>query len=96
MQISNKICFYLNHTRDISMFANIFTKINHNKVCFVFNDLFKEKKKLANDWFKVLQEKIIDQFQLIENENKKKNNTKPKYFIKKKWEKNNKKEGGGN
>jgi len=26
------------------MFANIFTKINHNKVCFVFNDLFKEKK----------------------------------------------------
>ena len=58
--------------------------------------LIETKKKLANDWFKVLQKKIIDQFQLIENETNKKNNTKPKYFIKKKWEKNNKKEGGGN
>ena len=30
------------------------------------------KKKLANDWFKFLQEKIIDQFQSIENESSKK------------------------
>jgi len=34
------------------------------------------KKKLANDWFKFLQEKIIDQFQSIENESSKKNKKK--------------------
>ena len=53
------------------------------------------KKKLANDWFESLQEKIINEFQLIENEISKKNRTKPKYFIKRKWKKDNKKEGGG-
>ena len=31
------------------------------------------KKKLANSWFKNLQEKMTDQFQLIENEICKKN-----------------------
>ena len=41
------------------------------------------KKKLANDWFKFLQGKIIDEFQLLENEINKKNKTKTKYFIKK-------------
>jgi coproporphyrinogen III oxidase len=53
------------------------------------------KKKLTNDWFESLQEKIINEFQLIENEISKKNRTKPKYFIKRKWKKDNKKEGGG-
>ena len=53
--------------------------------------LIKMKKKLANDWFKSLQEKMISQFQSIENEMNKKN----KYFVKRQWKKNNKKEGGG-
>ena len=58
--------------------------------------LIEIKKKLAADWFKFLQGKIIDEFQLLEKEINKKNKTKTKYFIKKKWKKNNKKEGGGN
>ena len=58
--------------------------------------LIKIKKKLASDWFKFLQDKIIDEFQLLENEISKKDKTKTKYFIKKEWKKDNKKEGGGN
>ena len=58
--------------------------------------LINIKKKLATDWFKFLQGKIIDEFQLLENEINKKNRTKAKYFIKKEWKKDNKKEGGGN
>ena len=54
------------------------------------------KKKLANDWFKFLQGKIIDEFQLLENEINKKNKTKTKRFIKREWKKDNKNEGGGN
>jgi coproporphyrinogen III oxidase len=57
--------------------------------------LIKIKKKLANDWFKSLQEKMISQFQLIENEFSKKNKKKTTYFVKREWKKNNKKEGGG-
>ena len=53
------------------------------------------KKELANDWFKSLQKKMIDQFQLIENERCKKNKKKTKCFVKREWKKNNKKEGGG-
>ena len=53
------------------------------------------KKKLADDWFKSLQEKMIDQFQLIENEISKKNKIKTKYFVKREWKKGKKKEGGG-
>ena len=53
------------------------------------------KKKLADDWFKSLQEKMIDQFQLIENEISKKNKIKAKCFVKREWKKSNKKEGGG-
>ena len=56
----------------------------------------ERKKKLASDWFKFLQNKIINEFQLLENEINKKNKTKIKYFIKKEWKKDNKKEGGGN
>ena len=44
MKIENKICFYLNHTRDVAMFAGVFTELKNKNVCFVFNDLFKEKK----------------------------------------------------
>ena len=55
----------------------------------------ERKKKLASDWFKFLQDKIINEFQLLENEINKKNKTKTKNFIKKEWKKNNKKEGGG-
>ncbi len=58
--------------------------------------LIEIKKKLASDWFKFLQGKIIDEFQLLENEIDKKDRKKTKYFIKKEWKKDNKKEGGGN
>jgi len=57
--------------------------------------LIEVKKELTNDWFKSLQKKIINQFQLIENEISKKNKTKTKYFVKREWGKKNKKEGGG-
>jgi coproporphyrinogen III oxidase len=53
------------------------------------------KKKLVYDWFKFLQNKIIDEFELLENGINKKNKTKAKLFIKRDWKKNNKKEGGG-
>jgi coproporphyrinogen III oxidase len=42
-----------------------------------------------------LQNKIIYQFQILENETGKKSGKKIKIFIKRKWEKKNKKEGGG-
>ena len=58
-------------------------------------NLLKMKKKITSDWFKFLQNKIINQFQLLENEVSKENKKKTKIFIKKKWKKNNKKEGGG-
>ena len=38
--------------------------------------LIEIKKKLTNDWFKSLQEKMIRQFQLIESEMSKKNKKK--------------------
>jgi coproporphyrinogen III oxidase len=60
------------------------------------NQLIEIKKKLASDWFEFLQGKIIDEFQLLEDEINKKNRKKTKYFIKKEWKKDNKKEGGGN
>ena len=41
MKKINQIAFYLNHSRDIVMFANTFTKINSNLVIFLFNDLYK-------------------------------------------------------
>jgi hypothetical protein len=43
MKIVNKICFYLNFTRDVSMYADIFSKIDPNKIFFIFNDLYREK-----------------------------------------------------
>ena len=57
--------------------------------------LIEIKKKIADSWFRSLQEKIVIQFQLIESEASKKNQKKTKYFVKRKWNKNNKKEGGG-
>ena len=41
MKKLNQIAFYVNHARDIVMFANTFTKINSNLVVFLFNDLYK-------------------------------------------------------
>jgi coproporphyrinogen III oxidase len=58
-------------------------------------NLVEIKKKIANDWFKSLQLKIVNEFQLLENETNKKNRKKTKIFIKKKWKKSNKREGGG-
>ena len=58
--------------------------------------LIEIKKKLTSDWFKFLQSKIIDEFQLLENEFSKKDKIKIKHFVKKEWKKDNKKEGGGN
>jgi len=58
-------------------------------------NLVEIKKKITSDWFKSLQNRIINQFQLLENEASKKNKNKTKIFIKRKWEKNKKKEGGG-
>jgi len=47
------------------------------------------KKTLASNWFKFLQEKIVEEFELLEKKcNKKK-------FSKREWSKDNKKEGGG-
>ena len=57
--------------------------------------LIEIKKKKASDWFKFLQSKIINEFQLLENEINKKNKTKTKRFIKREWKKDNKDEGGG-
>jgi len=58
-------------------------------------NLVEEKKKIANEWFKSLQDKIITHFQLFENEASKKKGKKTKKFIKREWKKKNKKEGGG-
>ena len=55
--------------------------------------LIEIKKKLADDWFKLLQSKIIEEFELIENGTNKKKRI--KHFIKREWKKENKKEGGG-
>tara|TARA_B110000196_G_C20706139_1_gene457541 strand:+ start:75 stop:236 length:162 start_codon:yes stop_codon:yes gene_type:complete len=49
--------------------------------------LIEIKKKLADDWFKSLQEKMVNQFQLIETEMSKKNKRKTKYFTKRQWKK---------
>jgi len=58
-------------------------------------NLIEIKRKITSDWFKSLQNKIIVQFQLLENEASKKNKKKTKKFIKREWGKKNKKEGGG-
>ena len=47
------------------------------------------KKTLASNWFKFLQEKIVEEFELLEKKYKKKK------FTKREWNKDNKKEGGG-
>ncbi|MGA1281549.1 MAG: oxygen-dependent coproporphyrinogen oxidase [Pelagibacteraceae bacterium] len=47
------------------------------------------KKTLASNWFEFLQEKIVEEFELLEKKYKKKK------FTKREWSKDNKKEGGG-
>ena len=58
-------------------------------------NIIEIKKKKTNNWFESLQNKIVNQFQLLENEASKENNKKIKKFSKKVWRKKNKKEGGG-
>ena len=58
-------------------------------------NLLEIKKKIASDWFRSLQNKIINQFQLLEDEVGKENKTKTKKFVKREWAKKNKSEGGG-
>ena len=48
-------------------------------------NLTEIKKKVGSDWFKSLQIKIINQFQLLENETSKENKKKSKIFIKREW-----------
>ncbi len=57
--------------------------------------LVEIKKKLANEWFKSLQEKMIIQFQSLEDEISKKNKKETSFFVRREWKKNNKNEGGG-
>ena len=45
-------------------------------------NLVEEKKKIANEWFKSLQDKIITHFQLFENEASKKKVKKQKNLLK--------------
>ena len=44
--------------------------------------LIEIKKKLASDWFKFLQDKIIDEFQLLEDEINKKIKLKQNVLLK--------------
>ena len=45
----------------------------------------KIQKKLASDWFRFLQSKIVEEFQNIEKNFSKKKGAKIKYFQKNKW-----------
>ena len=61
MKKLNQIAFYVNHARDIVMFANTFTKINSNLVVFLFNDLYKGQDfntKEYNRIKKIISEKF--------------------------------------
>ncbi len=53
------------------------------------------QKKLASDWFRFLQSKILEEFQNLELELSKKVKKKPKFFKKNEWRKSNLADGGG-
>ena len=53
------------------------------------------QKKLASEWFKFLQLKILEEFQCLEKEFSKRKKVVPKYFKKNDWKKENFGEGGG-
>ncbi|MEK9544715.1 MAG: oxygen-dependent coproporphyrinogen oxidase [Pelagibacteraceae bacterium] len=55
-------------------------------------NIIKIKQKLANDWFKLLQDKIVEEFQSLENQFSK---NKKHHFKKREWKKPKKNEGGG-
>jgi coproporphyrinogen III oxidase len=55
-------------------------------------NIIKIKQKLANDWFKLLQDKIVEEFQSLENQF---NKNKKHHFTKREWKKIKKNEGGG-
>ena len=51
-------------------------------------NIIKIKQKLANDWFKLLQDKIVEEFQSLENQFSK---NKKHQFKKREWKKTKKK-----
>ena len=53
------------------------------------------QKKIASEWFKFLQLKILEEFQYLEKEFSKRKKVTPKYFKKNDWKKENFDEGGG-
>ena len=53
------------------------------------------QKKIASEWFKFLQLKILEEFQYLEKEFSKRKKVVPKYFKKNDWKKENFGEGGG-
>jgi len=53
------------------------------------------QKKIASEWFKFLQLKILEEFQYLEKEFSKRKKVTPKYFKKNDWKKENFGEGGG-
>lgn len=57
MKKINQIAFYLNHSRDIAMFANTFTNINSNLVIFLFNDLYRGQDLNKREYHRI--KKII-------------------------------------
>ena len=53
MKNINKISFYINHSRDIALFADTFTKLNSKLVIFLFNDLYKGFDDNKNEFKKI-------------------------------------------
>lgn len=62
----NLIAFYLNHSRDLAMFENTFTKINSNFVIFLFNDLYKGYDFNINE-YKRIKKVISEKFPKYNN-----------------------------
>ena len=61
MDIENKICFFLNWSREIDMYKNTYDNLSKNSFVFVINDL--NRKNLAHE----LEKKKIINF--LENNN---------------------------
>ena len=53
------------------------------------------QKKIASEWFRFLQFKIVEEFQNLEKENSISKRAEIKYFKKNEWKKKNTKDGGG-
>ena len=46
MILSNKICFFINWSRELNMFEEIYNKIDKENIFFVINDLNKGPSRL--------------------------------------------------